>query len=171
MATTKALSSRPVVGLGGSDFSIAVYIANRPPLAEFERYSSFRGMSDGEIRFIADQAGNHWRKVFNVYAKFAFEMDNEDFASWQDLRDGLLLQVSSRYSLLFSEPDFCAPHIHIVMGKGYASKLRVLEHAAWVDEHFALDEERKLIVCPYFDYRQLSNKKIESLVGLVRLFG
>ena len=37
----------------------------------------------------------------------------------------------------------------------------------WIDEEFALDKSQNLVVCPYFDYRQLSNVKIEKLVSLL----
>ena len=38
----------------------------------------------------------------------------------------------------------------------------------WLNEHFAISEQHKLIVCPYLDYRQLSNARIEQLIGLVQ---
>ena len=129
-------------------------------------------MGMGDIKTIADQTGNHWRKVFNVYAKLAFQLNNEGYASWQILRDQSLLQPGSPYALLFSEPLINATNdgnLHIVMGKGYATQLGLMDDLVYVDEaqQFAISSKQRLILCPYFDYRQLSNAKIDTLVELM----
>jgi len=36
-----------------------------------------------------------------------------------------------------------------------------------VDNDFSVNREQRIIVAPYFDYRQLSNKKLEVLMGLI----
>jgi hypothetical protein len=36
-----------------------------------------------------------------------------------------------------------------------------------LDNDFAINRSLKIIVCPYFDYRQLSNIKIERLAELI----
>ena len=62
--------------------------------------------------------------------------------------------------------------MHIICGKGYAKALinsgKLIVDLVWLDDEFAIDSENKLIVCPYFDYRQLSNIKIERLAGLLQ---
>lgn len=128
-------------------------------------------MDAGEIRFIADQTGNHWRKVFNVYAKLAFQINDQGFGVWQNLRDQSLLQHGSVYSLLFSEPDLSMPVTHIVMGKTYAKSLGLEKRVEWLNGDFGINQKQRLIVCPYFDYRQLSNIKIGYLVGLLKELG
>jgi hypothetical protein len=47
------------------------------------------------------------------------------------------------------------------MGRTYAkdSEMRL----TWLDNEFAYQRERNIVVCPYFDYRQLSNHKIIQL--------
>jgi hypothetical protein len=37
----------------------------------------------------------------------------------------------------------------------------------WLDEEFAIDKVSNLVICPYLDYRQLSNIKITRLVELL----
>jgi hypothetical protein len=37
----------------------------------------------------------------------------------------------------------------------------------WLDDEFAIDKEHNLIVCPYFDYRQLSNNKIIRSIAII----
>ena len=58
------------------------------------------------------------------------------------------------------------------MGKGFADQVLVDANAkglilTWLDNDFAINPDIGLIVCPYFDYRQLSNIKIESLAELM----
>ena len=106
------------------------------------------------------------------------------YSCWQDYRDNLLLQKGSGTSLIFSHPKevdinknntalSCMPAsfvqaIHIVMGKTYAKTLDVTEDSIWLDDEFAIHREKRLIICPYFDYRQLSNIKIIRLVELLK---
>lgn len=181
------VSKLPEIGLGDDSASIKVYIANRPPLLEYEELEWMKPMTGGEIKRIADQTGNHWRKVFNVYAKFVCELDSKlkqfetaDFSTWQEYRDQRLLQTHSNLALMFSPPVLGDNEtIPIVMGKGYFKDLGFepddIEGMSWEgsmnadgsEGDFAIWPEKKLIMCPYFDYRQLSNIKIEKLVGLV----
>ena len=171
------------IGLGSPSASLKVYIQNRPPLIEYDELSSTKPMRVGEIAEIAQLTGNHWRKIFNVYAKLCFEINPLTFNRWQQYRDELLLQNHSPHALLFSPPPHSlvalknqcheTTHINIIMGKTYASELLKLttKNAItlhWLDEHFAINKNLRLIVCPYFDYRQLSNIKITKLVALIK---
>lgn len=157
------------VGLGDQGFKIAIYIANRPPIEPYPALDHLRPLIEGEIKHIADQTGNHWRKIFNVSAKFLFELQSDvEFKTWQMLRDQSLYQAESPIALLFSKPNLSEPNrIHIIAGKTYAQELG-LENLLWLDPYFAIDKENKVIVCPYLDYRQLSNARISQLVGLVK---
>lgn len=103
------------VGLGISQAPIAVYIANRPVNDHYPTLNTLQPLIAGELNHIVANNTNHWRKVFNVYAKLIWQLGlpcNEPQAgqhlasSWQQYRDLHLLQAHSREALLFSKPQF-----------------------------------------------------------------
>lgn len=160
------------IGLGDNNASLVVYCQNIPPLEQYQQLTNVSPMTDGEIKTIADKTGNHWRKIFNVYAKFIFELKKPQEESWQAYRDKTLLRNDSDTLLMFS--PYKRSHkasengkTHIIMGKQYASSLLEANNLLWLSHDFAIDEQASVIVCPYFDYRQLSNEKITKLCGLV----
>lgn len=177
---------------------IKVYLANRPPLPEYQKTTLVSDLPLGEIKRIGTETGNHWRKIFNVYAKLMYrlaEKTNDEillnYSSWQQYRDHALLQLDSGTELHFSPTivieaprleELDAGAIHLVMGKAFAEDFlaATLANAThdglaedqyrslqWLDNDFALHRALNIIVCPYFDYRQLSNQKIETLVALI----
>ena len=159
-----------MTGLGVTNANIQVYIENIPPLAHYQTLKALVVMSAGEINTIAQQTGNHWRKIFNVYAKLCHQIDPGCATSWQQFRDNELLQAHSHQALLFSPPvltNIEQQHITLIMGRTYAAKLGAAELCHWISPDFAINASKKLIICPYFDYRQLSNIKIEQLTGLI----
>ncbi len=175
------------LGFGADDYQIAVYIANRPPIYEYQQLAQLTALTSGEIAHIGQHCGNGWRKVFNVYAKLLYALDKQQFnfaklaPTWQQYRDSFLLQPYSNTALLFSAPILSAKKqrsnkgvIHIIMGKIYAKSLinnKILTvELNWLDHEFAINQEQQVIVCPYFDYRQLSNAKIDKLAGLIASF-
>ncbi|MFT7559639.1 MAG: hypothetical protein ACI93R_001551 [Flavobacteriales bacterium] len=157
------------IGFGGKKFTLAFYIANRPPIDHYQTLVHRQALAPGELEHIVKNCSNHWRKVFNVMAKFLFELRTdirEDFSSWQNYRDEALLQHDSHEALLFSKPDFNRPNcIHIICGKSHAQNLQLPFQPTWIDTHFAIHDST--IICPYLDYRQLSNERIGTLVDLV----
>lgn len=165
------------VGLGDNDFRLAIYIENRPPLDEYQSLTSLRPMQPGEIHHIAQSTGNHWRKIFNVYAKLIDQLWPSDYSRWQDYRDRELLQAGSQLALLFSAPPIKTKgktegQVHLIAGKGYAAKLgydieKMSQPAVEGGKDFGLSVDQSLIVIPYLDYRQLSNVKIDLLVELI----
>ncbi|MEH6595890.1 MAG: hypothetical protein V7736_10135 [Colwellia polaris] len=188
----------PAVGLGNDNTNIIFYIRNRPPLKTYQNLNSVKPLIPGEVSHICQETGNHWRKIFNVYAKLLFELSADRFSSWQQLRDEQLLQAHSQHCLLFSAPNLissfttdkvsCQPtsfnsqatyisdfakeksntKLHIVLGKGYAQELSLANESTWLSDDFAINAKLGLIICPYFDYRQLSNVKIIQLAGLIK---
>lgn len=167
-------------GFGSKNFDIAFYIANRPPIDSYPQLNALHGLAKGELAHITANCSNHWRKVFNVYAKFllaldgVFDADGMPFnkrgiTRWQDYRDNNLLQSHSHEALLFSAPDLmCANTMHIIAGKTYAHDLQLNIELIWLDNYFAINKQHNLIVSPYLDYRQLSNARIEQLANLVK---
>lgn len=158
-----------MIGIGSSNALLHIYIENIPPLPAYQQLKYLKTMQKGEVKMIADETGNHWRKIFNVYAKLVYELNPKHFSSWQQLRDNYLLQAHSEEALLFSAPtEIDTSKINIIMGKAYANKLGLLESAFWLNNFFAINENKNIIICPYFDYRQLSNIKIIQLVTLIK---
>jgi len=168
-----------LIGLGDDQFNLAVYIANQPNLPEYQSLSRLTALTKGEIANIGQACGNGWRKVFNVYAKLLYALDKQYFSfstlapTWQQYRDQYLLQVKSETALIFSPPDFSllsngaeVKTLHIICGRTYAKQLvnnGLDVQLIWLDEEFAIDVAKAVVVCPYFDYRQLSNHKIKRL--------
>lgn len=58
------------VGFGSKNAAVKIYIANRPPIDDYPYLRELRGLAAGEISHIVKNTSNHWRKAFNVYAKF-----------------------------------------------------------------------------------------------------
>jgi hypothetical protein len=166
-------------GLGDPLAQFKVYIGNRPNFADYPSLVGVKPLLKGEILEVGLACGNGWRKVFNVYAKLAFALNTESIValhgaqSWQTFRDDTLLQSASNTSLLFSPPQrtkdkkINCNSINVIMGKTYAKSLKLPITVQWLDHEFAIDTENKLLICPYFDYRQLSNIKIIRLVELI----
>ena len=61
------------VGFGDTDSQICIYIEHSPKFSEFCEPSKLVPLPIGAIDIIANACGNGWRKIFNVYAKFAFQ--------------------------------------------------------------------------------------------------
>ena len=174
------------MGLGDGNGRFRVYIANRPGRAPFETCQTMLPTVEGTITEIGKHCGNGWRKVFNVYAKLVFALGDAKLiggkSSWQQYRDERLLRADSDTALLFSLPNWTESEAgsgvsaevcfsnerHIIMGKHYALSLDLPNDLRWLDNEFAISTNANCIVCPYFDYRQLSNIKIIRLVELIK---
>lgn len=168
-----------LIGLGCANFNLAVYIANTPAMPSYQHLDRITPLTHGEVYEIGQACGNGWRKVFNVYAKLLFALPQELFSysslstDWQSYRDNYLLQVDSQVALLFSPPQIekSSDALHIICGRTYAKQLihdgKLNVQLTWIDKEFAIDKANKVVVCPYFDYRQLSNIKIERLTVML----
>jgi len=161
-------------GLGSDASSVNFYIANRPPIDDYPTMKELRSLAIGELDHIVKHTSNHWRKAFNVYAKLLFDwyqlQNRTDLPeTWQAYRDCVLFQSHSQEALLFSPPQFDrhSANLHIIAGKTYAGNLN-LPPLIWLNTHFAINKEYRLIVAPYPDYRQLSNERISYLIELMR---
>ncbi len=171
-------------GLGDAQARLRVYVAKAPPMAEFAGLDACVALLPGQIEQIYRHCGNGWRKVFNVYAKLVWALpapwqpDLQGATSWQHWRDRVLLQAGSGTGLLFGANGFGADAeaLHIIAGRQHARDLLaqgLLPDAltgglVWLDDEFAVARRLRLLVCPYLDYRQLSDIKIARLVQLVR---
>jgi hypothetical protein len=171
-----------ITAIGDKSAKIRVYIGNRPSYHLARQGNSQQdlvfALMPGEIRAIGLACGNGWRKVFNVYAKLMYALpksvlnmpDKYRFTRWQTYRDHQLLQEDSNTALCFAHYEL-GPAINggldLIMGRTYAKSLNLPANLVWLDNEFAIAPEFNIIVCPYFDYRQLSNNKIIRLVELI----
>ena len=176
-------------GLGDATARLRIYVAKAPPMAEFTGLDACVALLPGQIEQIYRHCGNGWRKVFNVYAKLVWALpapwqpDLQDAQSWQQWRDRVLLQADSATALFFGVTGFGtngfdanAEVLHIIAGRQHARDLlaqgllpeTLTGGLVWLDDEFAVARRLRLLVCPYLDYRQLSDIKITRLVQLVR---
>lgn len=173
------MRQKNVIGLGDQNASFRVYVENRPKMPQYQQLFDCEAMQTGDIDLIYQHCGNGWRKVFNVYAKLLCALDPKLFtfptqaASWQQYRDQFLLQKSSGTALLFDQPllNPADNTIHLIAGRIHAKQLIQQGLGCqlhWMNEEFAIDPSNKVLVTPYFDYRQLSNEKIEFSAALLK---
>ena len=168
-------------GLGDEDADFCVHLANRPPMLEFTDHDGLLPLLPGDIYRIGQETGNHWRKIFNVYAKLLFELGGDrtkGYSTWQKYRDDAMLQAGSGVALVFgglNHEDY-ENHVtsenksipRLVMGKQFAEDSGFWTYdGTWIDAHFAINS-KGWILCPYFDYRQLSNIRITTLVSIIK---
>lgn len=167
-----------LIGFGVPNATLAVYVENKPPIAGYLQLDTFTPLTLGEIEFINQQAGNGWRKQFNVFAKLITALNHPSYAnlplsSWQHYRDSTLLQATGLEAYLFSPPNLSESKfkVHLIAGRTYAKSMLSSSlkqtNLIWLDNEFAIDPKHRVIVCPFFDYRQLSNIKIARLCELI----
>lgn len=176
-------------GLGCDGASLRIYVATPPPMAEYRALQQVEPLLSGQIQQIGSHCGNGWRKVFNVYAKLVFALPApwqpslQGCTTWQAWRDHCLLQAGSHTSLLFSAPQLVSHSaddkpvsqpqtLHLIAGRQHARTLvatgELSAALTWLDDEFAINTEHALLVCPYLDYRQLSDAKINRVAQLVQ---
>ena len=159
-------------GLGNPKAKFNVFLENSLPLSPYSTASEVIPVSPGELSAIGQQTSNHWRKVFNVYAKLLQALYPEEIIRWQDYRDDTMLGITSNQSLIYSPVNFQSlpqDSINIIMGKTYATKQGIASHCYWDTPDFAVNKSKQIIICPYFDYRQLTNEKIKRLAYYIQL--
>ena len=168
------IDNRQIIGLGDVNAGFKVYIGNWPDMPEYQNITGIHPIDGEQIRAIGQCCGNGWRKVFNVYAKLLFEWYSSQstavlFDDWQSLRNKQLLQEQSNSALVYGLPSITEADdsIHIICGRTHAKPLIDTLNFIWLDKDFAIYQPLKIIISPYFDYRQLSNVKIQTLVRLI----
>ncbi len=167
-------------GFGVSNAQFQVFLTAPPPMDPFTELATMYPLQAGDIAHIGRECGNGWRKIFNVYAKLLFALPAGCFnfsaraQSWQQFRDTLLLQANSNTALVFSAPRLhqSPTTIQLIAGrtlaKTYQSRGLALQ-LHWLTPEFAVDLQHKVLVTPFFDYRQLNNEKIAITAQLLKL--
>jgi hypothetical protein len=167
-------------GFGDAHAHFRVYLVAPPPMEAYQQLAGIQALQAGDIDQIYRHCGNGWRKIFNVYAKLLFALPPAHFhfaataRSWQHYRDEQLLQRASNTALCFSAPPLGSDDgvFHVIAGRTLAKQLLGQGLSAelhWLSAEFAVDPLRKLVVTPFFDYRQLNNEKIVISARLLQL--
>jgi len=167
-------------GFGDEHAHFRVYLPAPPPMEAYQQLAGIQSLQAGDIDQIYRHCGNGWRKIFNVYAKLLFALPPTHFrittaaSSWQQFRDEQLLQNASNTALYFSAPQLRSDEnvIHLIAGRTLAKQMLAQGMPAelqWLSAEFAVDPLRKVVVTPFFDYRQLNNEKIAISVQLLQL--
>ena len=102
---------------------------------------------------------NHWRKIVNLLAKVACPVTQE----WRHYRDTSLFQENT---LCFAPELANCECWHWIGGKDNLQRFAGLSHNARPldgDPGVSVDTERRLLLTPYPDYRQLSNALVEKV--------
>lgn len=176
---------------------IQLYINH--PIPDKDMYVSETpiGLSSEDRHRIEQLGGNNYRKVFNIYSKLSFYLEQylnysrvTDITTWQEYRDSFFLDLESPCRIAFLSdyefsylqeksqlPDSLCETIkqclnsdnvlHLFSGKKCISAFNFEDRCFWMSEYFAQVKDANAIVTPYFDYRQLSNERIIQLQKLI----
>jgi hypothetical protein len=129
-------------------------------------------LAPGDIATLVTAGGNHWRKILVIYAKLLQQLrPGAEPDTWQACREQHLLQAGSNTALIFTPLPAAALNgstTHIISGKSHAEALGLKAELQWLNPHFAISTSRRIIVSPYFDYRQLPDRQIAGLAELIR---
>ena len=101
---------------------------------------------------------NHWRKIVTLLAKIASPQEE-----WRSFRDKVLFEHTA---LCFSPRLREMPAWHWIGGKENLQrfKLEGLNTKPLADApEIALDQEKRILLTPYPDYRQLSNTTVDRI--------
>lgn len=157
------------IGLGSPTYRLGVYIGNFPDSPSLADLQSVRPAHEGEVVDIIAQTGNHWRKVFSLCAKINFALWPSNEACWQGCRDAELFQSDSKMALLCSSPVIPQENeLQLVLGKQYCQQCFPQQPFLQTVEGFPMHPTENIIQTPYFDYRQLSNLRLEALVRTIK---
>lgn len=162
---SQPVSSDPIVGLGPTSPKFVVYLPHSPQCDHLKSLAELRPAFEGELHQIGVETGNHWRKIINIAAKLGFAIQDNSYPTWQAYRDEFLCRERSDIALLFGATQLLpgSGSIHLVSGHQYCGELCSQFSFETLDADFRFCENHCVFDCPYFDYRQLSNIKLERL--------
>ena len=135
--------------LGAQGSGVVLYIENHPV-----RPKNMQGNESLSVPVLIDLNGNHWRKIFTIFAKLMSPDDN-----WKEYRDSDL--ITEKEAICFTGHLLASAQVHIVSGKSCWERM-----GFDMDEFMPLDPQQRLwvkgdVLCsPYFDYRQFPNALI-----------
>ncbi|MGP4844042.1 DUF6942 family protein [Marinobacter sp. 1Y8] len=138
--------------LGTADPRLVLYLPHRPnSLAEIANAPCAKAL-------IAANS-NHWRKIINLLAKITSPVAD----NWRDFRDEALFRQTA---LCFRPELSTTGGWHWIGGKDNLQRFGTLHSNAQRLTRCAevsIDTEKRLLLTPYPDYRQLSNKVVSQI--------
>jgi hypothetical protein len=146
---------------------IILYLPNRPELDEYSSSLVLSALGKGKVQDIIEQTGNHWRKIFSIYAKIAFIENSLGAKNWQEYRDHLLLSKKSQTKICFTK-KLRPADIHIISGQSHAECFDFdLSQFIDLDSDGKIKYFNNIYLVPYFDYRQLPNELLAKLIDVI----
>lgn len=137
--------------LGSAKPRLSIYIPHLPEALDACRASD-------SISTLLENNSNHWRKIVTLAAKVAAPDPD-----WRRFRDQQFLQ---QVALVFSSTLEPTPGWHWIGGRENQSRFGLNQPevpALESTDDLFLIPDRKLLLTPYPDYRQLSNQKVAKI--------
>ncbi|NRB39175.1 MAG: hypothetical protein HRU20_12015 [Pseudomonadales bacterium] len=159
-----------------ANITLRLYLPHRPPMQEFESLNGIKLLQHGDINTIIAATGNHWRKIFVIFSKIAAALDSRQL-DWKTYQQNHLLQGSGSELLVFCDDqgelasqlinEVNTQTIHLFSGKACAEAAGCMPYCEALESGFYRSHQGNVFITPYFDYRQLSNVKIDYLLSLL----
>ncbi len=135
--------------IGSSNPSLILYLPNPPMQASIEQPL--------DIPELIALNGNHWRKIFTIFAKLCGHTSD-----WKRYRDHDLLK--QKEAICFGDKLLSIKARHIVAGKASWERLGLnpIDFDS-LDDQQRVRKQANVFLTPYPDYRQFPNELIEQL--------
>jgi hypothetical protein len=151
--------------IGSRSPKICLYLDNKP------KFDNRNGQCSLSVPKLITHNGNHWRKIFTIYAKLCCLAVEPN--AWKLYRDQILLQSDEQIN--FSDQLNLEAKLHVFSGKSCWKRFNVstkaLQKMSVFDDNkvfYCVDEVHGLLLyTPYFDYRQFPNTLIEQVRQLL----
>lgn len=149
-------------------YSLILYLPNRPDVVIYRNKKKLKNLESGAIQSIISLTGNHWRKIFSIFAKISFGITDCDSNSWQEYRDEELLSKTGQEAINFNHriEQKSEPMIHIISGKKHLENFDLsFDNFKKVDDFGRILKFENIYLTPYFDYRQFPNDLVGILIA------
>ena len=157
--------------LGEAHAALTVCVEHQPRWPEPAFASGRSTLYPGELAKLVDANSNHWRKIFNVYAKLLYALRPDAATDWRALREQQLFQPGQQHGLrmgsTLAEEVNQRAGLSLIAGKQYANALGLLNQATSLAPGIFLHDDRACLITPYFDYRALSDANITRLAQII----
>ncbi|EAR11044.1 DUF6942 family protein [Reinekea blandensis] len=157
--------------LGEPQATLTVCVEHQPRWPEPAFASGRSTLFPGELAILVGANSNHWRKIFNVYAKLLCALKPDAATDWRALRDQQLFQPGQQHGLRMG--SIVAENINentgltLIAGKQYADALGLLSQATSLAPGIFVHDHANCLITPYFDYRALSDASIARLAQIM----